>query len=207
MKLTVNIQKAINVAAEKHLGQIRKGDGLPYIIHPFGVAWILANYTVDEDVIVAGLLHDVLEDVKGYYFDDLRNDFGERVAQIVKAVSEDKDPNVKWDEKATWEERKHKYLAHLRTADDAALLVSIADKVHNLQSMKSAYDSLGSSIWERFNAGPGRTLWFYEQVLAISQERFGDHDLVKCLAAALDNLSVAVQESKRLSNPQLRSFE
>lgn len=68
MRLTSKIEKAINFAAQKHLGQIRKGDGLPYIVHPFGVAWILSGYSTDEDVIVAGLLHDVLEDVNGLLF-------------------------------------------------------------------------------------------------------------------------------------------
>ncbi len=65
MLLTANLQRAINVAAQKHLGQTRKADGLPYIVHPFGVAWILANYTADEEIVISGLLHDVLEDVKG----------------------------------------------------------------------------------------------------------------------------------------------
>jgi (p)ppGpp synthase/HD superfamily hydrolase len=188
MMLTANIQNAINVAARLHLGQIRKADGLPYIVHPFGVAWILANFTTDEEVIMAGLLHDVMEDVKGYSIDDLRKTFGERVAQIVKAASEDKDPNVESDEKATWADRKRKYIEHLRTADEAALLVSLADKVHNLQSLKAALKSQGSPIWDRFNASPDQTIWFYEQVLKVAMERLDNHELVSCFKAVLDSV-------------------
>ena len=165
MKLTQKIQQAINLASRLHLGQVRKGDsGLPYISHPFSVAWILSNYTEDEDIIVAGILHDVLEDVKGYYYDDMVRDFGERVAQIVKGVSEDKDPNVESDEKATWEERKSKYLANLKNDSDEALIVCAADKIHNLQSMISAYQEKGDALWDNFNSPKEKKLWLYQEI-------------------------------------------
>jgi (p)ppGpp synthase/HD superfamily hydrolase len=68
MRLTPKIQKAINIAAEKHLRQKRKSTGRPFIIHPFSVGFILSEFTNDEDIIAAGLLHDILEDVRGYTF-------------------------------------------------------------------------------------------------------------------------------------------
>lgn len=185
MMLTDRIQKAINLSAEKHLGQIRKADGLPYIVHPFGVAWILSECSDDEDVIVAGLLHDVLEDVKGYYFEDMQKDFGDKVALIVKGVSEDKDPNVETDEKATWMERKQKYLDHLRSSSDESILVSAADKVHNLRSMKAAYEAHGEAIWQSFNSPSDKKLWFYEEVLKIAQEKLGEHKLINYLQKEL----------------------
>ena len=172
MKLTQKIQKAINLASRLHLGQVRKGDsGLPYISHPFSVAWILSNYTEDEDVIIGGLLHDVLEDVKDYYYEDLVRDFGERVAQIVKGVSEDKDPNVDSDDKATWEERKMKYLANLKNDNDESLMVCCADKIHNLQSMINAYQEKGESLWDNFNSPKEKKLWLYEEILKFMKGR------------------------------------
>ena len=78
---TSHIQKAINKAADLHRGQIRKGDGLPYIVHPFSVALILLKYTNDEDIIAAGLLHDVLEDVEGYEYEDLKRNFTKKIRQ------------------------------------------------------------------------------------------------------------------------------
>lgn len=175
MKLTPKIQKAINLASRLHLGQVRKGDsGLPYISHPFSVAWILSNYTEDEDIVVGGLLHDVLEDVKGYYYADMVSDFGEKVAKIVKGVSEDKDPNVKSDDKATWEDRKSKYLAGLEHDSDEALMVCCADKIHNLQSMIDAYQEQGEDLWVNFNSPKEKKLWLYEEILKFMKTRLDD---------------------------------
>lgn len=180
MKLTQKIQQAINLASRLHLGQVRKGDsGLPYISHPFSVAWILSNYTEDEDIIVAGILHDVLEDVKGYYYDDMVRDFGERVAQIVKGVSEDKDPNIESDEKATWEERKSKYLANLKNDSDEALMVCAADKIHNLQSMISAYQEKGDALWDNFNSPKEKKLWLYQEILKFMKGRLNNPIVVE----------------------------
>lgn len=172
MKLTPKIQQAINLASRLHVGQTRKGDtNLPYISHPFSVAWILSNYTNDEDIVVAGLLHDVLEDVKGYYYADMVRDFGERVAQIVQGVSEDKDPNVESDEKATWEERKLKYLAGLENDSDESLMVCAADKIHNLQSMVDAYKEKGEALWDNFNSPKEKKLWLYKEILTFLKNK------------------------------------
>jgi len=172
MKLTPRIQQAINLASRLHLGQVRKGDvDLPYISHPFSVAWILSNYTDDEDVIISGLLHDILEDVKGYYYEDLKRDFGAKVAGIVKGVSEDKDPNIESDDKATWEDRKTKYLAGLDNDSDESLMVCAADKIHNLQSMINAYQEKGEALWDSFNSPKEKKLWLYEEIAKTLQKR------------------------------------
>jgi len=167
MKLTPKIQKAINYASRLHAKQIRKGDkDLPYISHCFTTAWILNEYSRDEDIIVAGLLHDVLEDVLGYGYKKLKQDFGQRVADIVKGVSEDKDPNKKEDEKP-WIERKQKYLDNLKKDSRESMMVCTADKIHNLQSMRDAYREQGEKLWKHFNATKEESLWFYEEVYKI----------------------------------------
>lgn len=167
MKLTPKIQKAINYASRLHAKQIRKGDkDLPYVSHCFTTAWILNEYTRDENIIVAGLLHDVLEDVPGYGYEKLKKDFGQRVAKIVKGVSEDKDPNKKEDEKP-WIERKQDYLDHLKKDSKESMMVSTADKIHNLQSMRDAYREQGEKLWKNFNSPADKKLWFYEEVYKI----------------------------------------
>jgi len=178
MKLTPKIQKAINKASILHDGQRRKGNNLPYIVHPFSVAFILSIYTDDEDIIAAGLLHDVLEDVKGYYFKDLKKDFGSRISKIVKEISEDKDPNIKEDKKATWQTRKEKYLSHLKNASYEAMMVCCADKIHNLHSLIEAYKEQGDELWKKFNASLDKKLWFYEEILRILKEKL-DNEIVK----------------------------
>jgi (p)ppGpp synthase/HD superfamily hydrolase len=164
--------QAINLASRLHSSQVRKGDiNLPYISHPFSVAWILSNYTDDEDVIISGLLHDILEGVKGYYYEDLKRDFGTKVAEIVKGVSEDKDPNVESDKKATWEDRKTKYLAGLDNDSNESLMVCAADKIHNLQSMINAYQEKGEALWDSFNSPKDKKLWLYEEIAKTLQKR------------------------------------
>ncbi len=178
MKLTPKIQKAIDKATTLHHGQIRKGNKLPYIVHPFSVAIILSNYTDDEDTIIGGLMHDVLEDVKGYRFDDLVKDFNENIANIVKDVSEDKDPNIKEDKRKSWEYRKKAYIDHLNIASKQALMVCCADKIHNIQSTLIDYKREGEKFWDKFNASKQDRMDYHEQVLDIIKKRL-DNNIVK----------------------------
>ena len=181
MQLTPRLHKAIYQAAVLHSGQTRKADATPYIIHPYAVAWILANYTDNEDIIIAGLLHDVLEDVKCYRVEDMQRDFGEQVTRIVKEVSEDKDPNVEQDDKATWQMRKEKYLANLANDSYEALMVCCADKIHNLTSMLEVYKIQGEKMWQKFNAPIDKQLWFYQEILKILQTKL-DNPIVQELS-------------------------
>ncbi len=92
------IDKAIQFAAIAHEGQYRKGTNIPYIIHPVSVGFLLQSIGCDEEVIVAGLLHDTVEDTDTE-LDDIKREFGERVASLVFSASEP-------DKTLTWEERK-----------------------------------------------------------------------------------------------------
>jgi len=172
--MTPLIQKAIVFATKLHQGQFRKGTpDVPYIVHPFSVAVILSEHTDDENIIVAGLLHDILEDVKGYREADMRQDFGDKVTDLVLQVSEEKDPNIKYDERGTWKERKESYLKNLRNDETAALMICAADKIHNLNSLSSELEKSGVDILNRLNAGRDKQLWYYRQVVDIVKERLG----------------------------------
>lgn len=172
------IQRAINKATVLHAKQVRKGDGLPYIIHPYGVALILSNFTEDTDTIIAGLLHDVLEDVPDYSADDMTVDFGGKITGIVKEVSEEKDPNESKEKRLPWKVRKEKYLKHLEEATTEAMMVSCADKIHNLLSMMSAHEEQGDALWSKFNSPQEDKLWFYGEVLNIVKRRL-KNDIVQ----------------------------
>jgi len=171
MKLTPKIQKAINAAAVLHYEQKRKSDGKPYVLHPYSVAFILADYTDDEDIIVAGLLHDVLEDVEGYSFDDMKKDFCERIAQIVEGVSEEKNPNGNSDKRESWNIRKKGYIEKLKEDGFESMMVCAADKIHNLNSIMGAYKERGEKTFEKFNAPIEKRMWFYGEVFKILKER------------------------------------
>jgi len=171
MELTPRIQEAINFVAEKHLGQTRKSIPLPFVVHPFSIFVILSGYTDNEDVLVAGLLHDILEDVPGCKYAELEKNFGFHIAHIVMEVSENKDPDMAIDKRATWLDRKNQYLCNLEHDSRDALMVTAADKIHNLRSMIEAYHKIGEDLWERFNAPKDQKLWYYKQVLHILEKR------------------------------------
>ncbi len=170
MTFTQKIHKTIGKAALLHKDQKRKHGDVPYISHPYSVAFILSRYTADEDVICAGLLHDTIEDCD-YSAEQLKSDFGERVAGIVLDVTEDVALKRGKGEVASWEERKQKYLDHLKGASREALMVSGADKLHNVLSMIEAFELEGEPFLRKFNAPISRHLWFYKSVLAILKEK------------------------------------
>ncbi len=179
MFFTPKINQAIKKASVLHLGQKRKADGTPFIMHPFSVAFILLKYTDNEDIIVAALLHDVLEDVEGYTTEDLKRDFGPKITRIVEGISEDEAPSKSSaDRKTSWLKRKESYLAKLRNDSFEALMISSADKIHNLMSMIEEYKEQGESMWKAFNAPQDKKLWFYGEVLAILKKRL-DNKIVK----------------------------
>lgn len=155
---TARTERAIVVALEAHAAQTRKGDRTtPYVVHPVTVALILSRYTDDEDTIIAGLLHDTLEDTD-LTEAEIEREFGPKVLGIVRDVTEPGLPGLSWDT------RKARYLRHLGTAPHGSLLVASADKIANIISMISAHGAQGDTLWERFNAPPDRKLGFYRRV-------------------------------------------
>jgi (p)ppGpp synthase/HD superfamily hydrolase len=158
---TGRIERAIALALRAHEAQVRKGDGqLPYVVHPVTVALILSRYTGDEDTIIAGLLHDTLEDTL-VTADEIEQAFGGKVRDMVLDVTEPDLPGL------SWETRKARYLRRLQTAPRPSLLVAGADKTANLISMIAAHTAAGDALWERFHAPPGAKLAFYRQVHAL----------------------------------------
>jgi (p)ppGpp synthase/HD superfamily hydrolase len=156
-KLGPRFFNAFVFAAEKHAGQGRKATTIPYIAHLMGVASLVFEAGGDEDLAIAALLHDVVEDCGGApMLKEVRRRFGKRVANIVDGCTDaDADP------KPPWRERKESYIRHLKKADSDTRLVSAADKLHNVRSILTDYRGAGESIWVRFNGGRDGTLWYY----------------------------------------------
>jgi len=147
------IDLALDFAAKAHKGKDRKGTDIPYIAHPYGVGVILLQAGCDEEVVVAGILHDTVED-SPVTLEDIREQFGERVASIVEGCSEP-------DKSLPWEERKRHSLEHLKTAPEEVRMVVCADKLHNIRSMAAEYEIIGDKLWERFNRGKEAQEWYY----------------------------------------------
>src|SRR5437870_5136866 len=160
-KLSRRFDEALRFASKKHGGQTRKGTGVPYIAHLMGVASLVLEAGGDEDLAIAALLHDVVEDCGGVpMLKEVRRRFGKRVAKVVDGCTDaDTYP------KPPWRERKEAYIHHLRTADADTRLVSAADKLNNVRSVLADYREVGESIWSRFNGGREGTLWYYRALL------------------------------------------
>lgn len=149
------IHTAIIYATIAHNGQKRKGTELPYIIHPLEVMQILSTITTSEDVIIAGVLHDVIEDTR-ISLDDINKTFGNRVAQLVKACTVSKE--------STWENRKQSIINKLFHVQTETALVLCADKLSNLRSIIYDLSIENESIWQRFSASKEKVIWYYKEL-------------------------------------------
>jgi len=155
------VHKAVVFATLKHAGTNRKGTNLPYITHPMEVMQILIAEGCSEVVVIAGILHDTLEDTKTTK-KEILDLFGENILKIVAAESEDKSK--------TWKERKQNTIDNLPEESLEAKLVCCADKLANLRAMSADKKNIGEKLWERFNADKSDIAWYYHEVAAAMPE-------------------------------------
>jgi (p)ppGpp synthase/HD superfamily hydrolase len=150
------INDAIVFAAEMHKGVDRKGTKIPYIVHPFTSMYYLRDSGImDEDVLAATLLHDVVEDANVTY-ENLEERFGARVAMLVRSVSENKD--------LSWDERKLHTIVDLKSCSYETKLITLADKYNNLNAIVKDHQKIGDELWKRFNKGYTQQKWYYTQI-------------------------------------------
>ncbi len=162
--LTDRFDRALLYATHVHGGQLRKGTGVPYIAHLLAVAATVLEYGGSEDTAIAALLHDAVEDQGGEpRLADIRNRFGERVAQIVRACSDSVADTSAGQQKEAWHLRKTRYVEHLSAADADTLLVSLADKIHNARSILRDLRTpeVGAAVWGRFKSSKQDTIRHY----------------------------------------------
>ena len=157
------MQRAFRYAAEKHAGQTRKQTAVPYLSHLMAVASLVLEAGGDEDMAIAALLHDVVEDCGGMpRLREIRKKFGARVAKIVEGCTDSFG-----EPKPEWVERKKDYLREVKHADVETRLVSASDKLHNVRTILADYRQDGEAIWARFSGKKEGTLWYYR---ALSDE-------------------------------------
>lgn len=176
MYSTDRISAAFALAALVHEKQKRKSTDIPYISHPMAVAAQVSVWGGSEDQFIAALLHDVVEDGGAQYMPVIEEHFGKHVLDLVMACS-DAAPQ-RGQPKGAWIERKEKYIANLRSAADEVLLISAADKWHNLASILADAKQLGEVVFDRFirqdferTDKKKMVLWYYKELLAVYRER------------------------------------
>lgn len=157
MSQKTRLDLAVETAAAAHQNQKRKFTDIPYISHSFSVAVLLMQYGYAEDIVIAGLLHDTVED-SFMAPEDIRHIFGSKVAGIVKRCSEP-------DKSDPWMVRKSHTIEALREADLDTKIVACADKLHNVRCITSDYEEIGSRVWQRFNEGQSSQEWYYRRLL------------------------------------------
>ena len=172
--LTDRFDRALLYATHVHGGQVRKGTTIPYVAHLLAVAATVLEYGGSEDMAIAGLLHDAVEDQGGEpRLADIRNRFGDRVADIVRSCSDSVVNTAAGQKKEAWRVRKLDYIEHLKTVDRGTLLIALSDKVHNARSILRDLrkPDVGTAVFSRFGNRPREdTLWYYRELANAFQQ-------------------------------------
>ena len=187
--LTGRFSEALVLATALHRDQVRKGGAIPYISHLLAVCSIVLEHGGDEDEAIAALLHDGPEDQGGEATLELIGRlFGGRVMSIVSGCSDTFETP-----KPPWLERKQAYLDHLASEDvpRSVLLVSAADKLHNLLTTIDDLESVGAALWLRFNSTPEQQVWYYRSLAEVYRARLGGR-LAGAVTAAVERLEAAI---------------
>lgn len=147
------IDYAIYFATKAHNGQKRKTEkDVDMIFHPFTVGMILQRANAKTNCVIAGILHDVVEDTK-YTLEDIQKEFGKEISKIVEEVSENK--------QLPWKERKAEAIDKIKTASIEGKLVECADKISNLECLYALYMEQGENVWDSFNKPKEEQKWYY----------------------------------------------
>ena len=196
------INHALAFAAKHHDQQVRKGTRLPYLTHPANVAIILTRYGCDEETVVAGILHDVIEDCVTKNFtremleQRIASKFGSDVLDTVLSVTQRKLDDA--GAELSLDERREDYIQRLAEADDRAKWVCAADKLHNANSIISDLHRTiePDNIWSRFKAGREGTVRWYRSVLERLRELNFDAPIMAELAKTVETLEREAKTSR-----------
>ncbi len=193
--LSKKVTEAFEYARGFH-SEFRKGTKIPYMAHLMGVAAMVmaeagGKVPVTEEMVMAALLHDVVEDHGGRpRLLEVEARFGKKVARMVEGLT-DSFADAK-AEKERWEDRKKRYLARFKTEPLQVLLISLADKLYNAKSILMDYREHGDAIWKRFNRGADKQLWYFKSLLRIFKARL-DARMVSEFAAVVKELEGLVK--------------
>ena len=160
------LAEAMNFAIAAHGETRRKGDGLPAILHAMEAAAVAATLTADQEVLAAAVLHDTVEDA-GADLEEIRARFGDRVAALVGAETEDKMRSVPPGQ--SWKARKEAAIAGLRGAKDPGVaIIALGDKLSNMRALYRSRGQKGEAMWEAFHQrDPEQHHWYYRTIAGV----------------------------------------
>ena len=145
---TAILDRAIIFAVKAHAGTERRGKGFPYIVHPMEAVEIVATMTNDQEMLAAAVLHDTVEDTD-VTIEQIRSEFGDRVASFVAAESDE--PHQSPDSEENWHARKQAAIDRLSKASHDAKIVALGDKLSNMRAIARDYAKQGDKLWNLFH--------------------------------------------------------
>ncbi len=169
-------ERALQFAMAAHKGQVRKGSSVPYIVHPIETALIAMTLTRDQDVVIAALFHDIIEDTP-YRAVDIEQGFGSRIARMVQAETENKRKGQKPSD--TWKIRKQEFIDSLDQKSKEEKIIALSDKLSNMRATHQGYLNNGGEFWQRFNEKRKEMHGWYYRTLADKLREFSDTDAWK----------------------------
>ena len=190
--LSARFGEALVLAAALHRDQRRKGGDIPYVSHLLAVCSTVLEHGGDEDEAIAALLHDGPEDQGGEAtLETIGRLFGERVRLIVAGCSDTFETP-----KPPWEQRKRAYIEHLSSSGTgrSVLLVSAADKLHNLVTTIDDLEAEGPVVWGRFRSTPEQQVWYYRSLAEVYRDRLGGR-LAEAVGGQVERLEALVAGS------------
>ena len=143
------LDRAILFAVKAHHNTERRGKGFPYIVHPMEAVEIVATITPDQELLAAAALHDTIEDTD-VTVEDIRREFGDRIAELVHAESDQFTEGV--SEEDSWHDRKQAAIDRLAAAPHDAKIVALGDKLSNMRAIWRDYQTQGDELWKIFHA-------------------------------------------------------
>lgn len=194
LRLTHRFTQAVDYAREIHIGT-RRGTEVPYMAHLLGVASLVLGESghvspieVTEDMVIAALLHDAVEDAGGQpRLDEIEAKFGKEVADIVRGCTDSFETEI--DKKQEWEPRKAAYIKRLPGESDGTLLVSAADKLYNARAILEDYREIRAEVWRRFKRGRDQQLQYFNELLEVYKSRCPNWRIIKELSRVVAELA------------------
>lgn len=177
---------ATQFIAKKYENVYRAGVVVPYTTHLFGVARILKNAGYRDEVVIAGLLHDCLEDGRATE-QELHTYFHDEIAELVKASTEP-DKNIIWDE------RKQEIIKTIQYKSDEQLAIMLAEKTHNVRAITVEVAQLGEQVWENLKAPKEKQEWYYRSIVEEVKIYHPNAALLGLLEPAVDKLFIRVEK-------------
>lgn len=179
------LDRAIEFAVKAHSNTERRGKGFPYIVHPLEAMEIVATMTPDQELLAAAALHDTIEDTS-VTIDDLRREFGDRVATIVEAESDKFLEGI--PDEASWHQRKQAAIDRIAAAPFESKIVAMGDKLSNMRAIWRDYQEQGDELWKIFHAKDKKDHEWHYRGLAASLSELSDTFAYKEFVALIDDV-------------------